>query len=154
MTETREELLGLIDKLVTKETFTLEAVKQISELRDKATELSETLEKKRERYRCAQKSADEFRRLSDSQAAQIAGLNKKIGELEVRIAEMSEDNTKRQVAEARAEAFKHSMETVFRPASVRKVVHSNVPVTRDWGHGSGNTVEYYSHTEDSTETDE
>ena len=151
------ELLALIDKLTTENTFSLAGVKAIENLKVRAEQLDmkvkglqadlDVSKAARDRGDTAYKKVSEER---DRLIAQKEAWEKR----EANIVAIEKDAA---VAMGKAEAYRWSMETVFRPNAIREIVNKSIPLTSQPGHSlpsgqyqPGTVVSNYTESSDTT----
>jgi chromosome segregation ATPase len=130
------DLLKQIDDLVASKTFNLDALDGIKQLKDdlqkQITETEWVAKKlKDETARC-----EELSKLNSWQGNKIAALNKTIEDNEAAATKAREAIHEAEKHKAVAEAFKFSLETVFKPATVRETVYQSIPLSQNY---NGNT---------------
>lgn len=126
--DARQDAMKAIDRLIEEQTLSGKAAEGIQALRTELYSISQTVQYLRQE-------------LADSNAT-VEAQNKLINELRQEITEhvMKESNiksrelavvaneTKAAVAEAQSEAYKYAMETVFKPATIRKTIQETATV--------------------------
>lgn len=124
------ELTALIDKLVTEKTFSVDGVKAIEQLRQKAAAQEEKIVRLEANARdlTARNAAVESERNQLRETA--AAWTKREAELSAREAKAGEHEKKAAVAEAQAGAYMFALTTVFKPNSVREMVTKSVPIAQ------------------------
>lgn len=155
MTDTREELNGAIEKCIQEGTFSLEAIKAIGELKEKAERLASELDRERELSKNRDEEIQRLEAQADRNTAEITRLTTLIEGMQERDKSATIAIHDAAKHKAVAEAYRESMCTVFRPHTVRKTVHDTIPVALSSGSdGYGNPMSYTSQENKTTETSE
>lgn len=131
------DLLKQIDDLVASKTFNLDALEGIKKIKD-GLESSERERKSLQArydglYETNNRQSEEIQRLNNVNKL----LKDEVENVTAYVAKAREAVWEKQVAEAKAEAYKDALYTVFKPSAVRETIQRNVarPVE---GHPGGN----------------
>lgn len=131
------ELTNLIDKLVNEQTFSLQAVSAIKDLRDRAAQLEKDLESSRQAQTAQQEMLNKNGGAISAANAKIAEAEKREKDLLAREQKVTELEKKTAVAEAKHEAFMDAFKTVFRNVTIRENAHHSI--SRGHMHPNGYT---------------
>lgn len=126
--EKYDELTKIIDTMVMEKTFSMEAVKAIQALRNKAEEIENTNKDLVERVQAAQKSAEIRRQTLKDLQADIDTWRARVDELTTREKAVTAIERDKATANARAETFKECFALVFRNMEVRREMIGTVPM--------------------------
>lgn len=120
------DIIEIIDKLIQEKTFSLDALKAIEELKEKAEDLGSTLTRAQDA--CNQYDNDLTKSESHLAKARqdIEHWQKRESELKEREAKVFDHEKAKAVAEARAEVFDHCFKTVFANVTIRRNVSRSV----------------------------
>lgn len=128
-----KDIVSYIDNLVAEKTFGLEALDGIKKIKDAHVEALKTIEELQEQL--AERAAE-----CRSIRSENTDLEDALKQAKQQIADMEKTVRDGQKAiydadkhYAVANAYKHSLEVVFRPAVMRETVTKNVPVTQPHG---------------------
>lgn len=127
------ELSEMIDALVREKTFSLDAIDAVKALRDKAKDLEQTIERRNGDLATVSKNAANMEREIGALKREIESLSKIHDGIAEREAKVVENEKLAAVAKAESAAYKHALETVFRPNTVRERVIDNIPIAVDSG---------------------
>lgn len=143
------ELTTLIDKLVTEKTFSVDGVKAIEQLRQKAAA-------QEDKIGLLEIAAKELKRTYDMIEADRQRLRgkedtfiKREAELVAREAKVAEHEKTAAVAVAKADAFMFALTTVFKPNTVRETIMKSTPMLQQYA-GGGSNITYGTHSDQST----
>lgn len=139
------QLLDQIDALVEAKTFGLDALDQIKKIKDGykdtltelaavKTRLQDKLDETTRLYEQLQEEKEEVMHLSNVVRGQEALVKKGVEA----IAEAEKHK-------AVAEAFKYSLEVVFKPATVRETVYQSIPLSQNYN-GNTSVMPYHQET--------
>lgn len=146
---TAATLTELIDQLVNEKTFSLEGVKAIEQMRQKAEQQQAKIEA------LAARSAEQVTEIAqlkadnERKAAELTEIKKREADLKVRETAVAAHETLAAVSKAEAAAYKHSMEIVFKPNTVREKIVNTIPLSQNM-QGGGSYVAGYSKTDEVT----
>ena len=120
---------------VRKATLTGEGLEAFNALVDKVEVLEVNNRKLLTELETKTEQRDELSKERHTLQARVTGLAEERDLLRQKVDSMMEADTKRQVAEASRDAYKHSLEVVFKPAMVRRKVHNSrsTPVKDQYG---------------------
>lgn len=140
------ELSEMIDALVREKTFSLDAIDAVKALRDKAKDLEETVKQQKVSLEASKIYTDGIERENGALRREIESLSKIHDGIAEREAKVVENEKLAAVAKAESAAYKHALETVFRPNTVRERVVDNIPIAVD--NGGYSSVSTYSKSKD------
>lgn len=122
------ELTRVIDDLVQKKTFSLDALDAVKDLKARAESMEKTLQSRESEIR-------DIRAKNEEHIATINNLKSQVEQHKLREANLLEREKAADKAiyeaekhKAVADAIRESMQTVFRPAAVRTEIHRSVAV--------------------------
>lgn len=124
----KTEITKMIDDLVAEQTFSLDAVERIKQIRDANLQLAgqlEVAEASRKRLAADAAKAQEQRDEADQRAAE---LGEKLAAAQDLIAKAQQYKAEAEKQQAVAYAYKDAMQIVFKPHTTRESVCRSVPV--------------------------
>jgi len=139
------KLTELIESLIEEKTFSLEGVKAIEEMRQKAAAQEARIEATANEIKEARLEILSLETANSKLATAMALTEKREHDLAAREKAAFENEKKAAVSTAESSAYKHAFEIVFRSNTVRETIHHSVPVARNQPGGYSN-VEYHSET--------
>ena len=132
-------LYQLVDDLVAKKTFSLDALDSIKEIRDGLVVMTKKLEESERKYKALFDTNSSQSDLLLKQNSDITALKMELADARANIRECEIAIHEKKTAEAVAAAYKDAMEIVFRPSAVRETIQRNV-VQPVQGNPGGNGV--------------
>lgn len=147
-------LADLMAEEIRKATLSGEAIEVFHDLRNQVMQMERELEDKTKQLGRVEAAYEDWRETAGRFEASLETANKKVDELTEELATRQEDKLNAAVAVAEAAAFKHSLEVVFKPASVRRTVHKNTSTPVADPQYGGVSYHNNSESEDITEVEE
>ncbi len=128
MTEAKDALEQAIMACVEDNTFSAKALDNISALRSQAADLANQLEAANNRIDRLEKTNSETDKLLGNAERRYEAAEAKLEEAEKAKRAAEDAMLKSATSDAVAAAYKDCLHTIFKPATVRRTVHGNVPV--------------------------